>query len=132
MPLPNFVQNLEPVRSFAVIHSPSFHSAMRYQSGTLYFAERGTSHLLRHQTLSHLTMGASEQKLVAQFRMFKVEIPAEHRGQMMDKKRLSVLVVGGLAILDHTQPESCTEGVTMRSSTIICARDINILRKALN
>ena len=27
------------------------------------------------QTLSHLTMGASEQKLVAQYRMFKVEIP---------------------------------------------------------
>ncbi|MGC1645226.1 MAG: UDP-glucose 4-epimerase GalE [Candidatus Sulfotelmatobacter sp.] len=32
---------------------------------------------------------------MAQFRMFKVEIPAEHREQMMDKKRLSVLVVGG-------------------------------------
>ena len=73
-------------RSFAVIHSPSLHSAMRYQSGTFYFAERGTSHVaatsnpltikpFHTQTLSHLTMGASEQKLVAQYRMFKVEIP---------------------------------------------------------
>jgi hypothetical protein len=64
---------------------------MRYQSGTFYFAERGTSHVaatsnpltikpfhikpFHNQTLSHLTMGASEQKLVAQYRMFKVEIP---------------------------------------------------------
>jgi hypothetical protein len=32
-------------RSFAVIHSPSLHSTMRYQSGTFYFAERGTSHV---------------------------------------------------------------------------------------
>ena len=72
-------------RSFAVIHSPSLHSAMRYQSGTFYFAERGTSHVAAtsnpftsnpfNQTLSYLTMGASEQKLVAQYRMFKVEIP---------------------------------------------------------
>jgi len=40
-------------------------------------------------------MGASEQKLLAQFRMFKTEIPVEYHGQMIDKKRLSVLVVGG-------------------------------------
>jgi hypothetical protein len=32
-------------RSFAVIHILSLHSAMRYQSGTFYFAERGTSHV---------------------------------------------------------------------------------------
>jgi hypothetical protein len=32
-------------RSFADIHSPSSASAMHYQSGTFYFAERGTSHI---------------------------------------------------------------------------------------
>jgi UDP-glucose-4-epimerase GalE len=40
-------------------------------------------------------MGASEQKLVAQFRMFKMTIPVEDQGRMIDKKRLSVLVIGG-------------------------------------
>ena len=32
-------------RSFADIHSPSCASAMPYQSGTFYFAQRGTSHI---------------------------------------------------------------------------------------
>src|SRR5215469_18113340 len=38
-------RTLSRSRSFAVIHSPSPVSAMTYQSGTFYFAERGTSHI---------------------------------------------------------------------------------------
>jgi hypothetical protein len=43
------------------IHSPSSVSAMTYQSGTFYFAERGTSHIAA--TLSYPALTKNSERL---------------------------------------------------------------------